>query len=476
MENLKENLVQKIKSSPRFGDLFVSKNLKEILKERRFLFFTKNGPIEVVFNLKHYISGFLLTTFVVFKIFQFIFLSAINIFTNILIYNNSVSKTQQFTESEVKALKDIAEKAIEIKPEVKESNNKIILEKSIEIAPNISLSNEKIKNSDFSTTNSTSFETKASNDNSWFSELNVKVTDRFKNFRVFFLELGTKTKNVIKISDESVYDDFASLASPEMVPIEQSQKKNIEEPVNKIRSITPRIEFKNGLYSNLPVLPFSAPRNNKTKIIQLSKTVDLEIIELINVFKILKLEPDDININEVEKFITKNLTLEKDSDLIDEISTRFQYLDKLKDAIIYLPLKPPMQYYYVSSPFGKRIHPRTKKYQMHKGIDMAGTWQEEVRAAADGVVFFSGRNGSFGKTVKIRHKHGTTTLYGHLHKLNVKKGQYVSEGQIVGKMGSTGRVVGAHLHYEIRVDMKAVNPYDFISIGRNLLSSSILKN
>ena len=168
--------------------------------------------------------------------------------------------------------------------------------------------------------------------------------------------------------------------------------------------------------------------------------------------------------------------MEKDSDLIDEISTRFQYLDKLKDAIIYLPLKPPMQYYYVSSPFGKRIHPRTKKYQMHKGIDMAGTWQEEVRAAADGVVFFSGRNGSFGKTVKIRHKHGTTTLYGHLHKLNVKKGQYVSEGQIVGKMGSTGRVVGAHLHYEIRVDMKAVNPYDFISIGRNLLSSSILKN
>ena len=469
-------MVQKIKSSPRFGVLFVSKNLKEILKERRFLFFTKNGPIEVVFNLKHYISGFLLTTFVVFKIFQFIFLSAINIFTNILIYNNSVSKTQQFTESEVKALKDIAEKAIEIKPEVKESNNKIILEKSIEIAPNISLSNEKIKNSDFSTTNSTSFETKASNDKSWFSELNNKVTDRFKNFRVFFLELGTKTKNVIKISDESVYDDFANLASPEMVPIEQSQKRNIEEPANKIRSITPRIEFKKGLYSNLPVLPFSAPRNNKTKIIQLSKTVDLEIIELINVFKTLKLEPDDININEVEKFITKNLTLEKDSDLIDEISTRFQYLDKLKDAIIYLPLKPPMQYYYVSSPFGKRIHPRTKKYQMHKGIDMAGTWQEEVRAAADGVVFFSGRNGSFGKTVKIRHKHGTTTLYGHLHKLNVKKGQYVSEGQIVGKMGSTGRVVGAHLHYEIRVDMKAVNPYDFISMGRNLLSSSILKN
>ena len=134
-----------------------------------------------------------------------------------------------------------------------------------------------------------------------------------------------------------------------------------------------------------------------------------------------------------------------------------------------------MQYYYVSSPFGMRIHPRTKKKQMHKGIDMAGTWQEEVRASADGQVIFSGRNGSFGKTVKIKHRHGIETLYGHLHKNLVKKGEIVREGQIIGKMGSTGRVVGAHLHYEILVNKKAINPYNFISIGRNLLSSSILK-
>ena len=56
-----------------------------------------------------------------------------------------------------------------------------------------------------------------------------------------------------------------------------------------------------------------------------------------------------------------------------------------------------MQYYYVSSPYGLRIHPKSKRKQMHHGIDMAGTWQEEVRAPADGFVSFSGRNGSFGK-------------------------------------------------------------------------------
>ena len=57
MATLRKNIIEKIKSSPRFGDLFVTKNIQELLKERRFLFFTKNGPIEVVFNLKHYISG-----------------------------------------------------------------------------------------------------------------------------------------------------------------------------------------------------------------------------------------------------------------------------------------------------------------------------------------------------------------------------------------------------------------------------------
>ena len=67
-------------------------------------------------------------------------------------------------------------------------------------------------------------------------------------------------------------------------------------------------------------------------------------------------------------------------------------------------------------------------------------------------------------------------MYGHLHKILVKKGTQVKEGEIVGKMGATGRAVGAHLHYEIIVNKKHINPYNFISIGRNLLSSSILKD
>ena len=154
---------------------------------------------------------------------------------------------------------------------------------------------------------------------------------------------------------------------------------------------------------------------------------------MIDVFESLNLKPDNIDLD-VKSFLKRN-QLEHEHNLIENTSMRFQLLEDLKDAIIYLPLKPPMQYYYISSHYGYRIHPKSKLRQMHYGIDMAGTWQEEVRAPADGFVSFSGRNGSFGKSIKIVHKHGVSTLYGHLHKLSVKKGQYVKEGQVIGKWG-----------------------------------------
>ena len=229
-------------------------------------------------------------------------------------------------------------------------------------------------------------------------------------------------------------------------------------------------------YKDLPVIPFTAPRTKKLKIINFSKKIDSEIYQLVNVFKSLKLNPDNINLEKIENYLKKIELNVNNEELIEDTSLRFQFLEELKNAIIFLPLKPPMQYYYVSSPYGFRIHPKSKLRQMHHGIDMAGTWQEEVRAPADGYVSFSGRNGSFGKSIKIVHKHGVTTLYGHLHRLKVKKGDFVTEGDIIGKMGSTGRAVGAHLHYEIKVNKKSVNPYNFISIGRELLSSSIIRN
>jgi len=133
-----------------------------------------------------------------------------------------------------------------------------------------------------------------------------------------------------------------------------------------------------------------------------------------------------------------------------------------------VPLKPPMLYFYITSNYGWRKHPVLKKRMFHHGIDLAGTWQETVHAPAPGTVIFAGREGSFGKVVKVRHAYGITTTYAHLAEITIREGADVAAGTVVGKMGRTGRVAGAHLHYEIRVGDKSFDPQPFFDIGHRI--------
>ncbi len=432
---------ENLKSSPKFGrSSDDSKNFFELFRERRFLYFTKNGPIEIVFNIKHYISAFVLSLVFIFKIIQFIFFGVSSFFNYMTFKNNQVIN-QKFTDSEIETLKNIANEVI--KSETSENvDNKNKLAKTNELT----------------------------NKNNIQESGKIDIKEKLDNIKILFSNFGKSFTNEIKRPDEVIFDQFSGLASPEMVAFD-----HVSESIEK-KEISGNFKKESFSYKDLPVIPFTAPRTKKLKIINFSKKLDSEIYQLVNVFKSLKLNPDNINLEKIENYLKKIDLNVNNEELIEDTSLRFQFLEDLKNAIIFLPLKPPMQYYYVSSPYGFRIHPKSKLKQMHHGIDMAGTWQEEVRAPADGYVSFSGRNGSFGKSVKIVHKHGVTTLYGHLHKLKVKKGDFVTEGDIIGKMGSTGRAVGAHLHYEIKVNKKSVNPYNFISIGRELLSSSIIRN
>ena len=432
---------ENLKSSPKFGrSSDDSKNFFELFRERRFLYFTKNGPIEIVFNIKHYISAFVLSLVFIFKIIQFIFFGVSSFFNYMTFKNNQVIN-QKFTDSEIETLKNIANEVI--KSETSENvDNKNKLAKTNELT----------------------------NKNNIQESGKIDIKEKLDNIKILFSNFGKSFTNEINRSDEVIFDQFSGLASPEMVAFD-----HVSESIEK-KEISGNFKKESFSYKDLPVIPFTAPRTKKLKIINFSKKLDSEIYQLVNVFKSLKLNPDNINLEKIENYLKKIDLNVNNEELIEDTSLRFQFLEELKNAIIFLPLKPPMQYYYVSSPYGFRIHPKSKLRQMHHGIDMAGTWQEEVRAPADGYVSFSGRNGSFGKSVKIVHKHGVTTLYGHLHRLKVKKGDFVTEGDIIGKMGSTGRAVGAHLHYEIKVNKKSVNPYNFISIGRELLSSSIIRN
>ena len=217
--------------------------------------------------------------------------------------------------------------------------------------------------------------------------------------------------------------------------------------------------------------------NKKAKNFRFIASVDNELILMENVFKVIKVKINNADLIDVKSLLKNSSNIDPESDeFFTSLKDRLNLLSIYKDALQFIPLKPPMEHYYISSQYGKRKHPVTGKYRMHHGIDLAGTWQENVSVSADGTVVFAGYHGSFGKVIRIKHNYGIMTTYGHLAKINIKKGDIVIEGQIIGKMGRTGRVNGAHLHYEISVNGKSQNPNTYIKIGRNLLSRTSLKS
>lgn len=117
----------------------------------------------------------------------------------------------------------------------------------------------------------------------------------------------------------------------------------------------------------------------------------------------------------------------------------------------------------ITSPYGMRWHPTKHKKRLHAGMDISGKRGQKVVAAAAGKVVYSGRKGSYGLTVEIDAGKGVILRYAHLDKLGVKKGRKVKQGQYIGNLGRTGRVTAAHLHFEVRLHDKPVNPLQFIA-------------
>ncbi|WP_170759411.1 DUF5930 domain-containing protein [Ruegeria lacuscaerulensis] len=121
-----------------------------------------------------------------------------------------------------------------------------------------------------------------------------------------------------------------------------------------------------------------------------------------------------------------------------------------------------------TSGYGTRRDPKTGGRRMHNGVDFAGAQGTDIFATADGVVTHAGWQSGFGRLVKIKHAFGIETLYAHNTKIRVKVGQRVSRGDHIADMGSTGRSTGTHLHYEVRVNGKPVNPMTYIKAARNV--------
>lgn len=132
---------------------------------------------------------------------------------------------------------------------------------------------------------------------------------------------------------------------------------------------------------------------------------------------------------------------------------------------VSIPSRLPVKAARYSSNFGMRIHPVTGKRRMHQGIDIAAPTGTPIYASADGTVEMAKWNGGYGLYVQLAHGGDMETRYGHMSRLNVSAGQRVLKGELIGFVGSTGRSTGPHLHYEVRIAGKAVNPEPYLSPG-----------
>jgi murein DD-endopeptidase MepM/ murein hydrolase activator NlpD len=143
--------------------------------------------------------------------------------------------------------------------------------------------------------------------------------------------------------------------------------------------------------------------------------------------------------------------------------------DRLSNTLVTVPVRKPVTGEIdLSSPFGVRMDPFVHEAAMHTGLDFRGDIGEPIHATAAGTVTVAGWTGGYGKMVEIDHGNGLATRFGHLSEIDVSVGQKIRVGQVVGKLGSTGRSTGPHLHYETRINGEPVNPQKFLDAGDKL--------
>ena len=425
-----EKKMPPVKTGQRFGERTSNKKVG-LFSERRFLIFTKKGPIEIAFKPIHY-TGAIMTAIV--GITSIVYWSAMGIYSAI-----DVANKQDLIAQASANVPDLIENDYDTKENILNKG-----ETNITIA---------IQN---------------------LNSIDIK-NETLTNKILKSIELGTVNNEESVLNTEKEINNLAN-TNPEILTNDDLIKDK------KISGMNNNDEF-DSFYNDktidkLSVFPKAPIINDKVKNFRFIASVDNELLTMEKVFKLLNVNIKGKNdkLKNVTSLIENSSNIDPDSNLFfTSLKERLNLLAIYKDALQFIPLKPPMEHYYISSQYGKRKHPVTGKYRIHHGIDLAGTWQEKISVSADGTVVFAGYHGTFGKVIRIKHRYGIVTTYGHLAKINVKMGDIVSEGQTIGKMGRTGRVDGAHLHYEISVNGKSQNPNSYIKIGRNLLSRTSLK-
>ncbi len=150
-------------------------------------------------------------------------------------------------------------------------------------------------------------------------------------------------------------------------------------------------------------------------------------------------------------------------DDLDEIVS-FIHNDPFREQFIgFIPAGNPLiREISVNSFYGVRNHPLHKTMLFHRGIDLKGKTGEPVLSTGDGIVAEAGFKADLGNYIKIVHRYGFESVYGHLHTIKVRKGQKVTRNQTIGQLGATGQVTGPHLHYTLKKNETYLDPFDFL--------------
>jgi len=169
--------------------------------------------------------------------------------------------------------------------------------------------------------------------------------------------------------------------------------------------------------------------------------------------------------------ILEELDLQENIDLVwthaAEIETDLRFVEEVAerraDQLLLTPSLWPVAGP-IRSSYGRRRDPFTGESKMHRGLDIGALYGTEVHAPANATVVLAQRQAAYGNLIVLDHGDGITTRYGHLARFNVKKGDVIEKGDIIGFVGSTGRSTGPHLHYEVRLEDRTLNPRNYLPV------------
>ena len=318
------------------------------------------------------------------------------------------------------------------------------------------------------------------------SELRSDLTDVKQEQKEVSQDLASVAAKITSLQRE--YDNVnyqVAVATKGITNLEKEIIDNKKELQERETNLNARLVamYKNGSIGFVDVLLGSSSISDFVSNVEMIKKIyenDINVMQLLQreqaklEDKKLNLEEKKVSLKEKQKELAdKKIELDKEKQVLNDKEDELKkQADQLKYEIVQLMSKnsqyvggamawPCPASHYITSSYGNRLHPITKTYKFHTGIDIGASSGSAVIAAQSGKVIMATVYGGYGNCIMLDHGGGIVTLYGHLSKISCSNGDVVSAGQTIGLVGSTGNSTGPHLHFEVRKNGEYINPMQY---------------